>query len=73
MTTITPTTLKQLRSCLRDGDITELVKRTGISRQTIYLQLKGDAITEATRTIVDAAKQIIQEHHAKEKEIIKKS
>lgn len=72
MENITPALLKRIRSSLREGDITELVKRTGLSRQTIHKQLRGDGINDTTRQIVANAKSILQEQHDKDKELLAK-
>ncbi len=67
-----PLLLKQLRGILRDGDITILVQRTGLSRQTIHKLLKGEAITDNTQVLRAAAKELMQEHHQQEKNLIAK-
>lgn len=67
-----PLLLKQLRSVLRDGDIGRLVEKTGYSRQTIHKILQGEAITESTAIVRKAAKELLEEHHSEEQQLIHK-
>jgi len=67
-----PLLLKQLRTVLREGDITRLVEKTGYSRQTIHKILKGESITESTKIVRKAAKELLESHHSEEQQLIHK-
>lgn len=54
--------LKQLKQGLKFGDITKLSITTGYSAPTIHNALKGDAITDTDRIIIEAALKLVKEN-----------
>lgn len=58
---MTPHKIKTIRQSLEFGDIATIARETGYSHQTVHTALKGYAMTEATKVILEHAQIIIKQ------------
>lgn len=53
--------LKQIREGLQFGDISMIAREVGVTNATVQRSLRGEAMTETTKTIISYAQLIIQQ------------
>lgn len=53
--------LKQIRDGLQFGDISTIAREVGVTTATVQRALRGEAMTDTTKTIISYAQLIIQQ------------